>query len=516
VNAHFQNIEPLLCLARDFARERSWSDAHAVLRAARDYAEIYRSPVPAEVDAVAIIHRALSAAALRPTVSGPASLNARGDEEQMAVVIRLLVNSARLEFDATLECALIDLDGVPAIRISIDGPGQFPSVVDLGFSFRVARDIIDAAWTNATCGGRIDAQASQLELRIKGVRMCTDMMGLNPALLDSIRRAERCSRLLASADAGAKATAAVDDLRTALQEALADIDVADDPLQPGDVAKFVRDAANTDAPENPVSVTVSVEGTVPPIAVRRNRIARMIELFRNLAGESLPHGGEMGISLELNATSRALSISVHTVGMTEPEPVGWFMPSIQRCIVETHRGGIESDIGARGVTVLMSMPDTVARTLDDWLPGWDTFTPRSIQMLRLLKSGGPVPPEEIILAGVLEDELERRLLPRLGVAPASHLAHDLKARPGLPGSSPARVEKVLGQIRRGKPKKEICSAAYAGELLHLYSIDDRHKKSIGIILSEKDALETLSRELVKNNINYYLCLKLVPAVLNPP
>ena len=64
-----------------------------------------------------------------------------------------------------------------------------------------------------------------------------------------------------------------------------------------------------------------------------------------------------------------------------------------------HDGVVEVADDASGLTVSIKLPDVVGRTLDAWLPGWEAFSERSQQMLRLLKSGGQAPPEEFISGG---------------------------------------------------------------------------------------------------------------------
>lgn len=49
-------------------------------------------------------------------------------------------------------------------------------------------------------------------------------------------------------------------------------------------------------------------------------------------------------------------------------------------------------------------------------------------MLRLLKSGAQAPPEDFILGGILEHELEARLLPRLSQPMAPRVAREANTK----------------------------------------------------------------------------------------
>ena len=114
----------------------------------------------------------------------------------------------------------------------------------------------------------------------------------------------------------------------------------------------------------------------------------------------------------------------------------------------------------------LTIPDRAGEALDAWLPGWERFLTESQQMLRVLKSGSQPLPEEFLLGGILENELERWLMPLLTEPAVVNVVHDgVASLEGLPGASSERLAKALSQIKRGKPKKEIVRPPYAGELL---------------------------------------------------
>ena len=111
--------------------------------------------------------------------------------------------------------------------------------------------------------------------------------------------------------------------------------------------------------------------------------------------------------------------------------------------------------------------------------------------------------------------MNRQMPERLGVAPAATLIHDLKPRkPGLSPSSAQRIEKVLSQVKRGKPKKEICAPAYAAEIIWMFAIDQRHASALGI--KDFNALQTpeLAKTLSATPLNYLHALRLLPQVFS--
>jgi hypothetical protein len=267
--------------------------------------------------------------------------------------------------------------------------------------------------------------------------------------------------------------------------------------------------------EDVVSFDDRIAAGLPPLTVRRNRMARLFHSLHALARAALTHGGTVRCEIDYASAQRAVNVLFAGQGKTDRGTAAIYVPAIERA-VEIHGGEAEADFGSDGFTLLLSIPDPVARALDDWLPGWDTFAPRSIQMLRLSKSGGLVPPEELILHGVLQDELERRLLPRLAVAPAATLVHDLTPRtPNLSALSPQRMEKVLSQLKRGKPKKEICAPAYAAEIVWMFSIDARHAAAIGLKAARSLETEELCRTLASSPVAYISALRLLCRVMHP-
>ena len=163
-----------------------------------------------------------------------------------------------------------------------------------------------------------------------------------------------------------------------------------------------------------------------------------------------------------------------------------------------------TDLTVDQCAISLTIPDPIGVALNDWIPGFDVFSERSIQMLRLLKSGGQAPPEDLILGGVLESELERWLMATLAASPAVNVAHELDKE-----KNPPRVAKALGQIRRGKPKKEICAPPYAAEIIGAFRSDERGRHALGLGAFESEEIDALLNGLTSKPLGYLTCLRLL-------
>jgi len=252
-----------------------------------------------------------------------------------------------------------------------------------------------------------------------------------------------------------------------------------------------------------------LDPNAPPLLLRRDRVRAFFATVVRYAAAVLPNAGSLTLMTDYQAGERVLGVVVAIEGPRCVSEETFHLAGLRRAVVEVHDGTLEWAPDSDGVTITATFPDRVGRALDEWIPGFDVFAERSRQMLRLLKSGGPAPPEDFLLGGVLEAELERWLLPKFAGAAAVNLAHDLlEETAGLPGSSPARLKKALTQIKRGKPRKEIAAPPYAAEVLWAFRRDDRHRKAVGAEALDEDALERLCRALLEIPPDYAegLCL----------
>lgn len=514
MNAALERIEPVLSFAYAAAMKSDWPRVSGSLRACAAFAEVRRPPAYDEFDPGEIGARATRLSGRPVELDIEHARKVTGDIEQIVAIAHAILRGVKVEGDALLRVRVCEIDDVPAWQLVIDGPGRFPDTVDFGFGLTCPFGECESVWTSATRGGRIDSFTGRLDLRLKGVRAIPDVEIGCQSLIGPLREAERRARICASGEFAATETESqVRDLGKLLEN----IDAQDDPATPCDLAAVVREVLPARPfPGDTPPLEVSVAPDIPASAVRRNRVARMFRTLRELGANVLTHGGSMRLEAAYDSAQRSVTVLFTASGWCENGVAERYLPSLERA-AHVHGGAMDADIAQEAIGLLITMPDAIALALDEWLPGWDTFAPRSIQMLRLLKSGGPVPPEDLILGGVLEDELERRLLPRLGVAPAATLVHDLAPRtPALTPSSPQRLEKVLAQIKRGKPKKEICAPAYAAEILWQFSVDMRHAGSVGVSGSGFPNVPDLCKALVGTPVDALRALRLLARVILPP
>jgi hypothetical protein len=255
---------------------------------------------------------------------------------------------------------------------------------------------------------------------------------------------------------------------------------------------------------------------MPPLPVYRKRLREFFATAVKYAEEVLTGGGSIVVLSEYTPGERRADFIITIEGAQiapGPEPL---VASLRRAIVDVHGGSFEISTGPTSVTLAVSLPDPVGRDIDAWIPGFEVFSEHAKQILRLLRSGGPVPPEEVLLAGVLDEELERWLLPRLTHSTTQFVVQDLVANNrGLPGTSPERLKKALDQVKRGKPRREITRPPYAAELLYAFRGTEQHREAIGAGKLSQEELETLCRSLLESPCAHVRCLRLVAKARNP-
>lgn len=508
-------IEPALSDARERLKSRVTNDAdvHRALRAARDFLELHRETQPEEYDfhpLLAEVHAAYPNVQLDNSRS---ARQCRGDREQVGAAIRAAIQSMEFEADTALKMS-IELDGdVPLVCLELDGPGKIHDPWLLGGHVSMGWDELEPCWTRATRGGRFDRRPGAIELRLAGIRVIPENSPPPVELLDAVRTAERSMRMIvgdASDDSAADRTAALAAIDRALE--VIDGESGRGP-EPADIPALLAETVEERRPHlerSSITCESQIAADAPAIVVNRARMRSAFANLLNWAPESLARGGAVSIVFDYDATNRHAELLVDYTGTQFGRSNQRLLDSIRRAVEEIHHGRLEITDHDSGMSVVLTIPDPVGRELDTWIPGFDAFSDRSRQMLRLLKSGGPTPPEDFILGGVLEEELERLLLPRISVAPATNLAHDLKAAPsGLPGSSAERLDKALTQIRKGKPKKEICKPQYAAEIIWVFRADERHRAALGVEALDEEALRVFCTELLKSPPGYVTALQML-------
>lgn len=512
---NLEPIEPALSDARERLKSRDTNDAevHCALRAARDFLELHRETQPEEYDLHPLLAEVNAGYPHVHVDNSRSVLQCRGDREQVGAGIRAAIQSMEFEADTDLKMS-IELDGeVPLLCLELDGPGMMHDPWLLGGHVWIGWDALEPCWTRATRGGRFDRRPGAIELRLAGIRVIPESSPPPAELLDAVRTAERSMRMVAgdaSDDSAADRTAALAAIERALQ--VIDGESGRGP-EPADIPALLAETVEERLPNlERCSITCEYQTAAdsPAIVVSRARLRSAFANFLNWAPESLARGGAVSIVFDYDPSKRQAELLVDYTGTQFDRSSSRLLPSIRRAVEEIHRGHVEVTDHDSGLSVVLTIPDPVGRELDAWIPGFDAFSDRSRQMLRLLKSGGPTPPEDFILGGVLEEELERLLLSRISVAPATNLAHDLKVAPsGLPGSSTERLDKALTQIRKGKPKKEICKPQYAAEIIWAFRLDERHRAALGVEALDESALRTLCTEMLNAPPGYVTALQML-------
>jgi len=496
----YERIEPALAYARACLRVGSTAEAREALEAARDLVDLYRQPAYASYKPDAVIEdrqRVLSNG--RHVLAVEAVSPCIGDGEQVGRCIAALVRNVELGPESVLVVEVFQ-DDVPVVTLTFDGPGRFPAKLSFAGYPALGMEELAERWTLATRGGRIDKTRYGLTLRLEGIREPPPFVeGLDPLIA-------RLDEAIAAAEPAG-----------ALEAALAIVDGEHRPPEPADVAALLANVMKERRPtleHHGLAFETLCDRTLPPVVISRARFIRFLDNLVNYAVVVLPPGAGGSMLLDYDSRNRNVGMVVVMDGVPAEPAALPYLASMRRAIEEGHGGTFDLSADGGAATITVTLPDPVGRVLDEWLPGFEVFSDRSKQMLRLLKSGGQTPPADLLLEGILHDELERWLLPGLAQALAVNLAHDLAPTPGaLPGASADRLAKALAQIKRGKPRKEIAKPPYAAEILWAYRIDERHRKAVGTEHLDEDALRRLCTGLLETPPAYVECLRIIARAL---
>ncbi len=428
------------------------------------------------------LERQLSSDSVQFHVTGEATC--RVDINGVTAVIRTAMENAALSGDAAL---LVEIDAEnepPTIDLIFDGPGAIPDAWFIGSVVPVSFEEMKLHWTRHTGGARVDRSENGITFKLVGQREPEP----NPKGDEAVA---------AALDAAVKAADA-----TTVQAVLEAIDNRSPGPEPSDVASLLRELAGEGR-----GTDLQCGDSLPPIAMRRDRIAVSLERLCDLAQPRIDAGASITIVAEYNATECAVEIECAFPRSNQDRAWQAACAALERVVVVLHRGVCIVDLAEDSCNVSLAIPDSIGAEINEWIPGFGAFSERSIQMLRLLKSGGQAPPEDLILGGVLESELERWLMPVLEAAPAVNVAHEREK-----GKNPPRLAKALGQIRRAKPKKEICAPAYAAEIIEAYSSDERGRGAIGLHVFDSGEIDALVNGLKSEPMEYVTCLRLLAKI----
>lgn len=529
-------VEPALSYAREQLRRMEDAGdappvpesraAYEAVRSARAFLDLHRPPVYREYEPDRVLASQVRAAPEREVVRLDPVDSCVGDPDQVRLAVELVVRNVVLEADAVLIVELFQEEDVPRLSVELDGPGRFADPLSFdGFQALPLEDL-RTRWTAITRGGRIDKTVNGLVFRLKGVRVVPESAQGLDDFLGALRTAEDRLRLLVKAaraaeeggpppsDWKAVAVAAREDVETALAAVESGMRGAE-PASLGALVEESAAEARAALESQGIALEIWCDRNVPPIVMIRERMAGGLRSLFHWAGAVVPAGGSVSVLVDYDDAGRAAALVATFDGLTAPATEGAYLASLRRTVEEAHGGTLEFESTERNATLTLTLPDPVGKRLDEAIPHWDRFSERSRQYLRLLKSGGPGLPEEVLLEGILEDELERWLLPRLEAAPAVNLAHELPpTNEGLEGSSPERLAKALDQIRRRKVKKEVVRPSYAAEILWAYRADERSRRAVGADRLDEDAIRTLCRGLLRKPPAYVDCLRAIAEALD--
>ena len=484
-------VEPALCHARETLKRGDARVVRRALTAAYAVLDIHRPPRYESYDPQSLLHDpALDAANTRCELASSALPECYGDPAQILHVARAAIDSAML-FDDTLLRIRLHADGdVPCVSLTFDGPGKFPDEFLFGGMVPLSFDVMNTRWTAATRGGRIDRTSQGLTLRLAGMKAVPEsIVGFE----DTLAPLRAALRLLEDSAASGEVSRAVDAMLQA-------IDADARAAEPGDLASLVSDVLS-EAPAILDRANVRIESLcsdgLPPIVMRRQALRTALANVLRHAARTFPKGGGVALLVEYDASRRCAAISVSSEGNGHIVDDTYYLDTARRCVVDLHNGSWDYTEDARQAVLVCTLPDAVGCALDAWIPDWERFSDRARQMLRLLRSGGPTPPEAFVLEGVLEDELARWLLPRYESPAVVNIAHEITgATGGLPGLSPERLEKGLTQIRRGKPRKEMARPPYAAEMIWAFGNDARRRGALGTDRCDDNDLRALCTALL--------------------
>jgi len=460
--ALFDRIEPVLAYAVQ------QEDAAAV-SACRSFVDLYTQPRHVSYNPAEWLERhAALLASERHHLFFEATSRCIGMPERVLVCLRALIEAFELEEDSGLAIEIFEQpdrgEAIPCIGLGLEGPGHIPAEIQVAGYFRLTLEELGEQWTLATRGGRIDRTSNGLLLRLKGLRR-------PPAPLDAAQ--EVLDRLDSSST------------REGITAVLSCID-GSPRYEPADAKALLNEVLEAYRPllsRGSISLDAMLEPELPPVVIHRTRLRMFFVQLFEFARWMLRPAGEMVLLAEYERESRQIKFTAELSRHRHPVERTFHLASMERALHD-HGGAVQFEFasgGERRARITADLPDPVGKRLDAWIPGWDVFSARSRQMLRLLKSGGPSPPEDFILGGVLEEELERWLMPRFEAPVARNIAHELEVDAArLARSSSERLKKVLGQIARGKVRKEICNAPYAGEILWAFRGDERRRAALGV------------------------------------
>lgn len=519
-------VEPALSCARAQLDALECAAARAALESCGRFLKVCRDPMYRNYDPGDLLRALADRRNPRWVVEAESSRTCSGDAEQIGLLLTLLLESAVLETGSLVIVRLQNGADTPCVSVLFDGPGHFPEVFAFGASIYMTFNEFSARWTSATGGGGTVKKGAGLELRLAGGRAVSKVPGETETLLDLIREAG--TRLEkgkpASDSAGAKTCDSVMTTRDAINRALGLVDGPAGSITPTDLRALIQQVIAERSPSlrgRSISVENVFSSALPPIAVRRDRLRVFFSAVHAFAEENLHAGGSVTFMALYERATRCVEIKVSVAGKMDDPDSSCLLYSMKRAVVDDHRGAFEWSYEGSQVDFEARIPDPIGQALDAWIPGWEGFSDQSQQMLRMVQARAGVGQEDalaqVVLSELLEKELERWLLPVLSLPAIVNAAHDIETTAsGVPGASGRRLEKAFGQIRKGKPRKEIAKPLYAGELLRVFGRVPRLRSVLRVDHIPDEEVGLLSTNLLQERPDIRTCLQIVARIVGGP
>jgi len=487
------NLEPVLADAID-------RQSTTALAAARDYAALFTEPElalyrPENIFQTFVVHFPPSHFDIHVEHVREELV---GDTARMSACVGALVKGLERGPETRLAVEVFEREEnsmvIPRMGIGFSGPGRVPERFRFGGLFPMTLEELSDCWTLATSGGRIDLLENGLELRLHGMRMPPEALELAAEVsvrlgrTPTVEDAEAALALLEDTSPPAML-----DLERLYAECLS---AREGALSGGGIAH-----------------SYSFGEGFPQLPLNRTRMGAFFANLFDWALAAMPGGGTVEFLLEYDPARREAT-GIASLNAASGTVARGPQVALMKRAIAFHRGELEADLDGPEGNLTFTLADTVGQALDHWLPGWEAFGPESRKYLRLLKSGAQAPPEDFILGGILEQELENWLLPRLVLPLTVNLVLDGTFRnDGIKGSIKERLQKALDQVGRGKPKKEICQPQYAGELFAAFRKDMHHRSALGTHVLTVEELTSLCEGLLDKPVDALACLKLLAALL---
>ncbi len=505
-----ETIQPLVAYVRESTLHGNIEEAYGALRAAQVCLELYRTPRYAKYDPAELLRdNADALAGNRHMLEIEPLPQCTGDPGQVLTCLQQLIGGAELGEGAYLDIEAFQEDGKPCVALSFNGPGTFPDEISVGGYLPLSLDELGQRWALATRGGRMDHAPNGLIFSFKGLRMAPESVnGLEPvqeavcAALDNLNRGE--------------------DTFDHVEECLEQVEGKRVKMIPASLAVIIdntvaRWAHHLDA--RGIVIDITHDTAIPSLLLHRDRLHAYFANILRYAIGALPNGGKTAIATLYNPGKHEVHIEAALEGpvcyalasLSGNEQHRLFhIPALRRTIVEFHDGTFTAGYSDETVRITATLPDFIGRAIEETIPGFTAFSPTSQQALRLVETGQGAPPREFLLDGVLSEELEHWLLARLKAPLAKNVAHEIEPTASeLPGASVERLEKALGQIRRGKPRKEIVAPSYAAEILWAFGSTERGRTALGTDMLDNDELARLCTALLSKPPKHIQALELI-------